>query len=163
VNVIDRVKKLASKISAEWIGTLKISKRHLSGLNVYWSAPPSSTEVTNTWSYTSTLQYAFFTAWCLVKHGDNFTFTLRHVWSGKGLYGRSSISGRGKGFLTVSRPVLVPSVEVMNALNFHSISPIRLHGVVSRRRDKYTFHLHQLLRKSILRKMVKFNLSLMWR
>jgi len=30
----------------------------------------------NAWSYTSTPQYAS-TAWCLVKHRDNFTFT-RH-------------------------------------------------------------------------------------
>jgi len=29
----------------------------------------------NEWSYTSIPQYAFM-AWCLVKHRDNFTFTL---------------------------------------------------------------------------------------
>jgi hypothetical protein len=29
----------------------------------------------NAWSYTSTPQYVFM-AWCLVKHRDNFTFTL---------------------------------------------------------------------------------------
>jgi hypothetical protein len=29
----------------------------------------------NAWSYTSPPQYAF-TAWCLVKHRDNFTFTF---------------------------------------------------------------------------------------
>jgi hypothetical protein len=29
----------------------------------------------NTWRYTYTPQYAFM-AWCLVKHRDNFTFTL---------------------------------------------------------------------------------------
>jgi hypothetical protein len=34
---------------------------------------PSSAEVKNAWSYTSTPQY-FFMAWCLVKHRDNFTF-----------------------------------------------------------------------------------------
>jgi hypothetical protein len=58
--------------------------------NVYWGAlslgvkrpgreadhsRPSSAEVKNTWSYTSTPRYVFMT-WCLVKHGDNFTFTL---------------------------------------------------------------------------------------
>jgi hypothetical protein len=42
-------------------------------------SPPSSAEVKNAWSYTSTPQYAFMT-WCLVKHRDNFTllyFTLQ--------------------------------------------------------------------------------------
>jgi hypothetical protein len=38
-------------------------------------SPPSSAEVNNAWSYTSTPQYIFM-AWCLVKHRDNFTFTL---------------------------------------------------------------------------------------
>jgi hypothetical protein len=33
------------------------------------------TDVENAWSYTSTPQYVFM-AWCLVKHKDNFTFTL---------------------------------------------------------------------------------------
>jgi hypothetical protein len=37
-------------------------------------SPPSSAEVKNAWSYTSTSQYVFM-AWCLVKHSDNFTFT----------------------------------------------------------------------------------------
>jgi hypothetical protein len=36
-------------------------------------SPPSSAEVKNAWSYTSTPQYVFV-AWCLVKHRDNFTF-----------------------------------------------------------------------------------------
>jgi hypothetical protein len=31
---------------------------------------PSSAEVKNAWSYTSTPQYVFM-AWCLVKHRDN--------------------------------------------------------------------------------------------
>jgi hypothetical protein len=35
-------------------------------------SPPSSAEVTNAWSYTSTPQYAF-RLWCLVNHSDNFT------------------------------------------------------------------------------------------
>jgi hypothetical protein len=38
-------------------------------------SPPSSAEVKNEWSYTSTRQYVFM-AWCLVKRRDNFTFTL---------------------------------------------------------------------------------------
>jgi hypothetical protein len=38
-------------------------------------SPPSSAEVKNAWSYTSTLQYVFI-AWCLVKYRDNFTFTF---------------------------------------------------------------------------------------
>jgi hypothetical protein len=37
-------------------------------------SPPSSAEVKNSWSYTSTPQYVFM-AWCLLKHRDNFTFT----------------------------------------------------------------------------------------
>jgi hypothetical protein len=36
-------------------------------------SPPSSAEVKNAWSYTSTPQYLFM-GWCLVKHRDNFTF-----------------------------------------------------------------------------------------
>jgi hypothetical protein len=36
---------------------------------------PSSAEVDNAWSYTSTPQYVFM-AWCLVKHRDNFTLTI---------------------------------------------------------------------------------------
>jgi hypothetical protein len=39
-------------------------------------SPPSSAEVKNAWSYTSTPQYVFM-AWCLVKQRDNFTFTFR--------------------------------------------------------------------------------------
>jgi hypothetical protein len=33
----------------------------------------------NAWSYTSTPQYAFM-AWCLVKHRDNFAFTVLDFW-----------------------------------------------------------------------------------
>jgi hypothetical protein len=39
------------------------------------NSPPSSAEVKNVWSYTSTPQYAFM-AWCLVKQRNNFTFTF---------------------------------------------------------------------------------------
>jgi apolipoprotein N-acyltransferase len=35
----------------------------------------SNDEVKNVWSYTSTPQYVIM-VWCLVKHRDNFTFTL---------------------------------------------------------------------------------------
>jgi hypothetical protein len=40
-------------------------------------SPPSSAEVNNAWSYTSTPQYVFMT-WCTVKEKrrNNFTFTL---------------------------------------------------------------------------------------
>jgi hypothetical protein len=38
-------------------------------------SPPSSVEVKYAWCYTSIPQYIFM-AWCLVKHRDNFTFTL---------------------------------------------------------------------------------------
>jgi hypothetical protein len=37
---------------------------------------PSSAEVKNAWSYTSTPQYVFI-AWCLVKHRDNFTLPYK--------------------------------------------------------------------------------------
>jgi hypothetical protein len=36
----------------------------------------SSVEVKNAWSYTPTPQYVFM-SWCLVKHKDKFTFTLK--------------------------------------------------------------------------------------
>jgi hypothetical protein len=39
------------------------------------NSPPSSADVKNAWSYTSTPQYVFM-AWCLVKQRDNFTFYL---------------------------------------------------------------------------------------
>jgi hypothetical protein len=38
-------------------------------------SPPSSVEVENAWSYTSTPEYVFV-AWYLVKHRENFTFTF---------------------------------------------------------------------------------------
>jgi hypothetical protein len=41
-------------------------------------SPPSTAEVKNAWSYTSTPQYVFM-AWCLVKQRDNFTFTFFQV------------------------------------------------------------------------------------
>jgi hypothetical protein len=44
------------------------------GLEIDHSAP-SSAEVKNQWSYTSTPQYDFM-AWCSVKHKDNFTFNF---------------------------------------------------------------------------------------
>jgi hypothetical protein len=37
-------------------------------------SPPSSAEVKNAWSYTSTPQRVFM-VWCLVKHKDNFTLS----------------------------------------------------------------------------------------
>jgi hypothetical protein len=37
--------------------------------------PPSSAEVKNVWSYTSTPQYVFM-VWCSVKHRDKFTFYI---------------------------------------------------------------------------------------
>jgi hypothetical protein len=43
-------------------------------------SPPSSTEVKNVWSYTSTPQYVFM-VWCLVKHRDSFTYILHLVHS----------------------------------------------------------------------------------
>jgi len=49
-------------------------------------SPTSSAEDKNAWSYTSTPYYVF-TAWCLVKHRDNFTFsfnfTIRNAFSMK--------------------------------------------------------------------------------
>jgi hypothetical protein len=40
-----------------------------------WHSPPSSVEVMNALSYTSTPQYVFM-VWYLVKHRDKFTFTF---------------------------------------------------------------------------------------
>jgi hypothetical protein len=42
-----------------------------------YHSPPSSAEVMNAWNYTFTPQYVFM-AWCLVKHRDDFTFTLQY-------------------------------------------------------------------------------------
>jgi hypothetical protein len=39
-------------------------------------SPPSSAEVKNAWSYTSTPSQYVFMAWCLFKHRDNFIFYL---------------------------------------------------------------------------------------
>jgi hypothetical protein len=44
--------------------------------------PPSSAEVKNAWSYTSTPPYVFM-AWCLVKHRDNFTFIFISISNAK--------------------------------------------------------------------------------
>jgi hypothetical protein len=41
-------------------------------------SPPSTAEVKNVWCYTSIPQYVVM-AWCLVKHRDNFTFTLPSI------------------------------------------------------------------------------------
>jgi hypothetical protein len=38
-------------------------------------SPPSSAEVKNAWSCTSTHQYVFM-AWYLIKHRENFTFSI---------------------------------------------------------------------------------------
>jgi len=40
--------------------------------------PLSNAEVTNVWSYTSTLPYMFM-AWCLFEAGDKFTSTLPYL------------------------------------------------------------------------------------
>jgi hypothetical protein len=42
-------------------------------------SPPSSAKVKNAWSYASTPLYILM-AWCLVKHGDNFTFYLFYLY-----------------------------------------------------------------------------------
>jgi hypothetical protein len=39
---------------------------------------PSSAEIKHTWSYTSTPPY-IFTAWCLLKHRDNFIFSKSSI------------------------------------------------------------------------------------
>jgi hypothetical protein len=43
-------------------------------------SPPSSAEVNNAWSYTSTPPNVFMT-WCLVKHTDVCTFTFNFIFS----------------------------------------------------------------------------------
>jgi hypothetical protein len=44
----------------------------------YGHSPPSSAEVKNVWSYTSTPPYVYM-AWCLVKQRHNFTYTLPDI------------------------------------------------------------------------------------
>jgi hypothetical protein len=41
----------------------------------YRHSPPSSAEFKNAWRFTSRPQQVFV-AWCVVKHGDNFTFSI---------------------------------------------------------------------------------------
>jgi hypothetical protein len=58
----------------QWVpGALSLGVKR-PGLEADHSSP-SSADVKNAWSYTFTPQYVFM-AWCLVKHGDNFTFTF---------------------------------------------------------------------------------------
>jgi hypothetical protein len=45
-------------------------------------SPPSSVELKNAWSYTSTSPYVFM-AWYLVKHMDNFTLLLPYDLGGR--------------------------------------------------------------------------------
>jgi hypothetical protein len=47
-------------------------------------SPRSSAEVKNVWCYTSTPKYVFMVR-CLIKHWDNFTFTLMQIF-GMGLF-----------------------------------------------------------------------------
>jgi hypothetical protein len=42
-------------------------------------SPPTSAEVKNAWSYTSTPQYVFM-AWYLVKHRDSFAFAVTPIY-----------------------------------------------------------------------------------
>jgi len=42
------------------------------------NSPSSGAEVKNMWIYTSTPHYVFM-AWYLVKHRENFTFTLPEI------------------------------------------------------------------------------------
>jgi hypothetical protein len=60
-----------------WLqGTISLGvKRPVSAAD---HSPPSSAEVKNAWSYTSIPQYVIV-VWCLVKHRDNFTFTLQVI------------------------------------------------------------------------------------
>jgi hypothetical protein len=44
------------------------------------NSSPSSAEVKNAWLYTSNPQYVFM-AWCLVKHSENFTFSILMLFS----------------------------------------------------------------------------------
>jgi len=39
-------------------------------------SPPTSTRVTNSWSYTTTLPYALSVLWHLIKHRENLAFTF---------------------------------------------------------------------------------------
>jgi hypothetical protein len=56
-------------------------------------SPPSSAEVKNTWSYTSTPQYAFM-AWCSVKESTGSTLTLTftfHLYKCENMYLRNTL------------------------------------------------------------------------
>jgi hypothetical protein len=53
-------------------------------------SPPSSAEVKNVSSYTSTPQYVFM-EWCLVKHMENFTFITSEVYKSSDLSNLSNI------------------------------------------------------------------------
>jgi len=60
-----------------WIpGALSLGLKRLRGETDH--SCPSSAEVKNAWSYTSTTKFVFM-AWYLVKHRNNFTFTLTIV------------------------------------------------------------------------------------
>jgi hypothetical protein len=62
----------------QWVtGTLSLGVKWLGREADY--SPPSSAEVKNAWSCTSTPQYVFM-VWCLVKCRDNFTFTFYLVY-----------------------------------------------------------------------------------
>jgi hypothetical protein len=47
-------------------------------LSLCHRSPPSSVDVKNAWSYTSTSQFVFM-VWCFVKHRDNLTFTFTYI------------------------------------------------------------------------------------
>jgi hypothetical protein len=64
-------------------------------------SPPSSAEVKNAWSYTSTPQYAF-----IVKHRDNFTFLPLPRWAPEPVWMRWR---REKESLPLPGPELRPS------------------------------------------------------
>jgi hypothetical protein len=77
--VIDSVRKLLSRPSYidPAIQTLlchfwRILCRIHKGQSEAYHSPPSSAEVKNAWSYTSTPQYVIM-VWCLFKHRGNFT------------------------------------------------------------------------------------------
>jgi hypothetical protein len=65
-------------------------------------SPPSSAEVKNTWSYTSTNTYVFM-AWCLVKDRDKFALTFSLVYV---LFESESLNLGGQTFLNVDQPVV---------------------------------------------------------
>jgi hypothetical protein len=105
-------------------------------------SPPSSAEVKNAWSYTSTPQYVFM-AWCLVKRRDKFTLpylTLRGWWVSRVVLWREELCCTSKEWNTSQR------FEDFTAVMFHVqvfwvVTPCSVSGGYRRFGDSCCLHL----------------------